>query len=154
LFWPQTLSTPVPPQVSWPEQVPQLAVRGFSQLSTLETSSQSFPRRAQNAGSVSGMQPQRLSAPQVSGAVQVPHSSVPSQPSSMLPQSAFRSLHVILVRQVVGAPAPPAPPVPPAPPGLPAPPVLPGAVVDVLSLQARRKSARIVWSGKEDMLAP
>jgi hypothetical protein len=99
--WPQTLATPAPPQVSAPEQVPQLTVRDASQLSKAVTLSQSLPRRVQKALSVSAVQPQRLAwppPPQVAGASQPPHSSVPPQPSPTLPHCAPAAWQVVLTQ--------------------------------------------------------
>jgi hypothetical protein len=72
------LVVPPPPQLSGAVQVPhELTVRDAPQLSVPLTLPQFFPRRAQNAPSVSAVQaPQTLAVPpppQLSGAVQVPH---------------------------------------------------------------------------------
>ena len=58
-----------------------------------------------------GVHPQTLAVPapaQVSGAVQVPQSSVPPQPSGMLPQFMPRAAHVVGVHpQTFAVPPPP-----------------------------------------------
>jgi hypothetical protein len=75
---PHTLVTPPPPHVTpVPEHTPHEAtVRDVPQLSLFVTSPQFLERRAQNAVSVSALQPHTPgmpSPPQVFGAVQLPH---------------------------------------------------------------------------------
>lgn len=94
---PQTFGTPDPPQLWFPVQAPQSAVRLVPQLSAAVTESQFLPSRAQNAVFDSAAQAQVFAVPpppQVSGDVQVPQSAVREMPQLSalvtLPQVAPR----------------------------------------------------------------
>jgi hypothetical protein len=73
---PHTFVVPPPPQLWGKVHAPQSVVRAVPQLSGAVRLPQSFPRRAQNAGLVSAVQPHTFDVPpppQVCGAVHVPH---------------------------------------------------------------------------------
>lgn len=105
---PHTFGLPPPPHDSGAAHTPQSVVRERPQLSAAVTLPQLAPWRAQNATSVSPVQPQTWAAPpppQVWGTPHVPQAMVPPQPSLTSPQLAPAVAQVLGVQTAVERPA-------------------------------------------------